>query len=198
MQFWLRQGYEFFWLPVPPAEFSIQKGRNNTTVVVEELGEINLIGSSKLAAITISSIFPKNYYNFCQYRNLRQPYYCVRLIEKWIARKSPIGLLITDTNINMDCTVESFTYGEKDGTGDVYFTLQLKQYRAINTKNTSYKRPITKVNPLTYTIEPGDFLIQIAKKFLGDGDRWREIYNKNKDILGKYPNSIRSGQVIKL
>lgn len=204
MQFWLRQDNEFFWLPVPPEDFSIDKGLNNSTVVVEELGELSLIGSPKLSSITISSIFPMQCYYFCQYKNIKAPYDCVKLIEKWIHSKRPIGLLITGTNINMTCTIESFTYGEKDGTRDVYFTIQLKEYKKLDIKYSitesapTFKRAVTKPSPPTYTVKGGDYLILIAKKCLGDGNRWREIYNNNKSVIGSNPNLIYPGQVYTL
>lgn len=45
-----------------------------------------------------------------------------------------------------------------------------------------------------YTIESGDSLWKIAKKFYGKGWKWREIYHANKDITD--PKKIRAGQVI--
>lgn len=49
----------------------------------------------------------------------------------------------------------------------------------------------------TYTIVKGDNLWNIAKKYLGSGTRYMEIYNLNKSIL-KSPSLIYPGQVIKL
>ena len=44
----------------------------------------------------------------------------------------------------------------------------------------------------TYTVVKGDCLWKIAKKFLGDGKRWAEIYAANKDAI-KNPNMIPLG-----
>ena len=49
----------------------------------------------------------------------------------------------------------------------------------------------------TYTVQAGDTLSGIAKKFLGDAGRWPEIFEANKDTI-KDPNLIRVGQEIKL
>ena len=38
---------------------------------------------------------------------------------------------------------------------------------------------------------------KICKKVLGDGNKWREVYNLNKDKI-KNPNLIYPGQVLKL
>lgn len=49
----------------------------------------------------------------------------------------------------------------------------------------------------TYTVKKGDSLSKIARQVLGDGNRWREIYNLNRDKLND-PNLIYPGQSLKL
>ncbi|MGE5708477.1 MAG: N-acetylmuramoyl-L-alanine amidase, partial [Bacteroidota bacterium] len=49
-----------------------------------------------------------------------------------------------------------------------------------------------------YTIQRDDTLWKIAKEQLGDGTRWKEVYELNKDVIGGDPNSIRPGTQIKL
>ena len=41
-----------------------------------------------------------------------------------------------------------------------------------------------------YMVEPGDFLIKIAKREYGDFRLWRQIYAWNKDEIGENPNII--------
>ena len=53
------------------------------------------------------------------------------------------------------------------------------------------------VIPKTYTVVKGDCLWNIAKKYLGSGSKWREIYNLNKDKI-KNANLIYPGQVLKM
>jgi nucleoid-associated protein YgaU len=49
----------------------------------------------------------------------------------------------------------------------------------------------------TYTVVAGDNLSKIAKKLLGDANRWREIHQLNADTV-KNPNLIHPGQVLKI
>lgn len=49
----------------------------------------------------------------------------------------------------------------------------------------------------TYTVQSGDSLSKIAQRTLGDGNRWREIFELNKDQI-KNANLIQPGQVLKL
>jgi nucleoid-associated protein YgaU len=51
--------------------------------------------------------------------------------------------------------------------------------------------------PQTYTVQPGDTLSGIAKRFLGDANAYMDIFNANKDKL-KDPNKIQPGQVLKI
>jgi nucleoid-associated protein YgaU len=49
----------------------------------------------------------------------------------------------------------------------------------------------------TYTVIAGDNLSRIAKKLLGDANRWKEIHQLNADTV-KNPNLIHPGQVLKI
>jgi nucleoid-associated protein YgaU len=49
----------------------------------------------------------------------------------------------------------------------------------------------------SYTVVAGDSLSKIAKKLLGDSNRWKEIHQLNADTV-KNPNLIHPGQVLKI
>lgn len=49
----------------------------------------------------------------------------------------------------------------------------------------------------TYTVKKGDSLWSISKQQLGNGSRWREIYEANKEII-KDPNRIYVGQELRI
>jgi nucleoid-associated protein YgaU len=51
--------------------------------------------------------------------------------------------------------------------------------------------------PRTYTVVAGDSLSKIAKKLYGDGNKWKRIFEANRDII-KNPDLIRPGQVLKI
>jgi hypothetical protein len=48
-----------------------------------------------------------------------------------------------------------------------------------------------------YTVQPGDTLWGISRRTLGDGKRWREIYDLNRDQISR-PEEIRAGMVLRL
>lgn len=49
----------------------------------------------------------------------------------------------------------------------------------------------------TYTVQPGDTLSAIAKRFLGNASDYTEIFNANRDQLSD-PDRIQPGQVLKI
>lgn len=131
MEFWIIQGTEYLQLPVPPAEFTIQKSQGNETTKIETIGEINLIGKENLSNISLSSFFPAQKYNFVNAKNLLKPYEYTKIINSFRTSGKPVRLLVTDSDINDFFTIESFEYGERDGSGDVYFSITLKQYKYV-------------------------------------------------------------------
>lgn len=54
-------------------------------------------------------------------------------------------------------------------------------------------KPAKREEPKKYVVVAGDTLSAIAKKVYGDPDRWKEIFEANKDTV-KDPNAIRVGQ----
>lgn len=188
MQIWLmsENKKERLRLPVLPASWQNQSSNNNTTVDITSFGELNLIGKTKLKEISIETFFPAHKYDFCQYKTFPSPYACVKLVEKWRVSGKPIRLLITDTTVNMAASIETFDYGEQDGTGDVYFTLDLKEYRyttvhsvttAARSKSKSTRQ--TKAKVKTYVVKKGDTLLSIAKKATGSSSNYKAIAVKN-------------------
>ena len=59
--------------------------------------------------------------------------------------------------------------------------------------------PPTATEPArTYTVQRGETLSNIASEQLGDGNRWLELYESNRDVIGDNPNGIRSGMELTL
>lgn len=210
MQIWIKQGKKSLRLPVLPASFEITNSQQNTTVNITSFGEVNLIGKRGLVTFTLSSLFPSKVYGFVQYKSFPKPYECVKLIKSWM--DDPVQVTITKTNINLKMTIESFTYSEQDGTGDVYYSIEFKEYRkpkVVAKKEVKVSKTGTKVTPAdtkraskdvkttTYIVKSGDTLSAIAKKLTGSSSNYKAIANQNKI---KNPNALKVGQklVIKI
>lgn len=205
MEFWIQQDNDqSLQLPVKPTDFNVTVAHRNTVVNVIQQGDINLMGKSGLREIPLSSFFPSKPYNFSR-GYVRDPMSCVNLIEKWRNSGKPIRVIITGL-LNMEATIESFTWGERDATGDIYYTLNLKEYKKVTTKKATVKievvkdttretKPASSSSGKTYVVKAGDCLWNIAKRFYGNGALYTKIYNANKGII-KNPNLIYTGQVL--
>ncbi|MFG6367778.1 MAG: LysM peptidoglycan-binding domain-containing protein [Lachnospiraceae bacterium] len=198
MEIWLKQNDKSFRFAIVPPEYELSSENNNTQVIINGLGEINLLGKRKLKSITLSSFFPAQNYYFCQYTSFPTPQESVDIIEN-MKSNGVIHLVMTGTPINMDCTIESFVWGENDGTKDINFSIDLKEYRkvkvfAANMTPTETQRTAKEVKSTTYTVVKGDNLSKIAKNLTGNSANWRKIYEQNKSVIGGNPNRIYPGQ----
>lgn len=50
----------------------------------------------------------------------------------------------------------------------------------------------------TYTVKDYDTLWDIAVQYYGDGEKWPQIYEVNKDVIGADPNIIHPGQEFRI
>jgi len=50
----------------------------------------------------------------------------------------------------------------------------------------------------TYTVVVGDSLSTIASKTYGYKAKWKELYQKNKDVIGNDPHFLHAGQKLTL
>jgi nucleoid-associated protein YgaU len=66
-----------------------------------------------------------------------------------------------------------------------------------STAPTASPTPSTTPTPRTYTVVAGDSLSKIAKKLYGDGNKWKRIFEANRDTI-KNPDLIHPGQILKI
>lgn len=48
----------------------------------------------------------------------------------------------------------------------------------------------------TYTVVKGDSLSKIAQRFYGHANKWRKLYDANRQTVGSNPDLIKPGQVL--
>jgi nucleoid-associated protein YgaU len=211
MQFWLSMSSgDRLQLPVNPESYEVSMDVNHNDSEVVNLGEVTQMGNAGLKSISLSSFFPRDYDSgFCEYLKIPKPIDAVRKIEHWAKTKRPILVSITGTNVYFKASIRNFTYSEKGGeVGDIYYTIELKEYRAPKirkydptkkvTKPVDPKRPTPEIPGGKYTVKKGDTLSSIAYKFYHDSSKWNVIYNANKSKIGSNPNRIYVGMVLSI
>lgn len=126
--------------PVNPAEFEVGNPYENSRININSLGEINMKGKRGLKTLKFSSFFPANGYDWLNggspFGNVEDnsagdPYGNIATIRQIAESDKPAKISISGSDVSMDCLIDSFTYKEQDGSGDVYFSLEISEYRHI-------------------------------------------------------------------
>lgn len=208
-------------LPIPPQKIPIKYPGQNKTANLINGDEINLVRPSGLAEVSLDVILPQMNYpsavwdgsvgnaeDFLDHlqglKESRNPF------EFIVIRDGPSRFSSFDTI--MDVTLEGYEVADdvKEGL-DLAVSISLKEYRHFGTRVMDFKliedQSVPKASApeterqgrppkvQTYTTANGDCLWKIAKKLLGDGSRWKEIYDLNRDRISN-PNLIYAGQVL--
>lgn len=193
--------------PVVPPSIGVNRSNNIDTESVIKFGEVPIFNGTSLKTIEFTSFFPNQEYSFCDYTGFMKPYEFSEKIQKWMYEGKPLRIIVTDSPTNMQCLIQQFDTVEQDGTRDLYFTLNLLEYRPIevpnlsnsssssnsnNTQNTS--RPSETNNnsnnqQKTHKVVKGDTLYDIAKKHYGNGNLYPKIKEANKT---KYPSLAKN------
>lgn len=180
MEIWLKQGKKKLRLPILPQEVGASSEQDNKTETVNALGEVNLLGLPKLQTVTLESHFPRWGMNYDQYSGYPTPKKCVKLIEK-MKKKGVIRFIVTPI-INYEATIEGFEWKYQDGTKDIYYTLQIKQYR-----RTAKKRNTKKAKKKRTLVKQGDTWAKLAKKHTGSSKKAKKIAKMNNMKNRKKP-----------
>ena len=194
-------------LPVTPAKYFWRHPNAVETVRLDQLGEITLPGGVKMGDCTLEDVLlPAQLYPFCVPGARAAPYEYLYDLEVWSDKAAKLRWIVSGTSVNASVILEEITQGEQDGTNDLYVTIVMRQWRKPETPvlavsgsgaQTDRDTQTGAASARTYTVESGDCLWSIAARQLGDGRRWQEIYDRNRDILSN-PHRIYVGQQLRL
>lgn len=207
--------YDFYTLKFPVNPESIKKEipSNSESQEVEGIGQVSMPKTPNLARITIESFFWQDV-------NMLPSSMYVVWLERWQKSKKPANLIVTRLNYSMQVTCENFSHwinaGEEE---DIYFTLELQEYRPHGAKRLGVKTNKTLLQNLKdakdlltspvlfdiprptrnsankktfsnpYTVGKNETLQSITKKITGSTDDWNSLYSENKIELGNIFNN---------
>ena len=211
-EIWFKTKDKAIRLPVVPSEFERVINANYETNNIIGLGDIATFAGNGLAQLSLSSFFPNHEYSFNAYSELQKPYKLVGYFNEWKNKGTVVRVIFTGTDINQEMYITNYSYGEKDGTGDVYYSMDLLEYRPIpiqvvnatnsnNTQNTTRPTDNNSNNnssnantstQKTHKVVKGDSLWAIAQKYYGKGSLYHKIKDANKS---KYPSLAKSNVI---
>lgn len=198
-------------LPVTPEKLELKIANNNKTITLINEGEVNLLKRPGLTKITFGALLPNTRYPFAVYKdgfqsaetylnkleslkNSLAPF-VFRVMRSDDEEASSFDTFFTAALEDYSITEDAEKYGR-----DVYVSISLLQYKGYVTKTITFQDSAsssgtkaatvsaprdtsTKTAEKTYTVQSGDSLWGIAKKQLGNGSKYAEIYALNKDAI---------------
>ena len=208
---YFKYGSKKYKLPVNPEEIKRSRELNIETYQVLEEGQVSIPSYCSLEEYSFEAEFPSQDVNYMEPGAEADADYYEKMFRKAQKNKKPIRFIASNDisdDISVKVLVKSVEVVEKAGEeGDKYISLTLleykgagKRYVAVQTPDATEKQEETPLaeNPAvtankTHTVQSGDTLWGIAKKYYGNGSQYQKIVSANPSI--KNPNLIYPGQV---
>lgn len=190
-------------MPVTPPDFQVELGRLVEQVDMASTGQVNLPGLQALFNEQQEFLLPAQARSYTGAGWTGDPFTAVDRLVSWSQAGDVLRLIVTETPVNLPILLAPVRYGQRDGTGDVYVTLTMRQYRELaaetveqtNTGNAGRPAPAAQKAESAYTVVKGDTLWGICRKHYGQGSLAYKLaaYNGIKNA-----NLIFPGQKVKL
>ena len=130
-------------MPVTPSEFRVEIGRAVTQLDMAQTGQVNLPGLEALFNEQQTFLLPSSARNYTSAGYGGDPYGIVDTLTRWSQSGDVLRMIVTDTPVNLPVLLAPVRYGEQDGTGDVYVTLTMRQYRELAAETTAIEQDVS-------------------------------------------------------
>lgn len=189
-----------FVFPSLPDSIDVRSSTRYETYSLIRGGEVKLPNGTEVETISWKAVFyGESKKTEVMIRQWEEPKSCVSKLKTWQQNGTPLRLLVTNTDINIDVTISDLKCTETGAFGNIEYDIDFNAYRAIKVYTTEEKGVTTAVTTprpsntktettaaaKTYTIKSGDTLWAIAKRNYGNGAEYTKIYNANKDLIEK-------------
>ena len=200
-------------LPMAPDRIQVQAATRFLSYDIMNSGPHQIPLGEELTGFRWSGILPGEGRKNAPYvQAWQEPAHIQGRFSIWRNRGKKLRLTVPGTPINHGVYLASYQCAYAGGMGDIEYDIEFVQAKEVIIRTESAqaaqgssggggKTTTTAARPpaaATYTVKSGDSLWKIAQKALGNGARWREIYELNKNVIGANPNRIYPGQVYNL
>lgn len=176
-----------FELSVNPPELTVTQDNKDKTIDLLNVGEMNVPGMRGLIRISLSTFLPDENSPF--YTGT-PPEKIVQAVKKSKNGKKALHIIISGSDVNTQFTVSSMSETYKEGQGDIYILWSFTELRDLNTGQVaSFVRRYTDTGlctrntkrsvPKAVTVQVGDTLWNLARRYYDDGSRWKDIAMAN-------------------
>ena len=207
---YFKYGGKKYKLPVNPEEIKRTRNLNVKTYQVLGSGQVSIPSYCELEQYSFEAEFPSQRYHYMESGTKADADYYEKMFRKAQKKLKQIQFICSNgVNDDISCKVlvKSVEVIEKAGeVGDKYITLTLMEYKAPRKRTVAIQTATAVVaqeealpaeNPAvtenkTHTVQSGDTLWAIAKKYYGNGAQYTKIASANG--IGN-PNLIHPGQI---
>lgn len=215
---YFKYGSKKYKLPVNPEEIKRSRSLNVETYQVLGTGQVSIPSYCELEQFSFEAEFPSQEYHYMESGSKADADYYEKMFRKAQKNGKPIRFIASNDindDISVKVLVKSVEVVEKAGEeGDKYISLTMMEYKApgkryvavqtetsvvkqedASAESASQENPAVTENK-THTVQSGDTLWSLAKKYYGDGGLYTKIVSANSAV--KNPNVISIGQVLSI
>lgn len=154
---------EFIKFPVVPLRIEVESPQKIETFEALGIGDLKIIGIKGNRMTQINSFFPVKDYPFSRDRTYKGMEY-INIIERWRETRDPMHIVISELNVNFQCVIENMPYSIQDGSGDIYYKMDIEESKPPEVKKISPGAKIKTVpddvvfNKNSYSVVTADVL----------------------------------------
>ncbi|MEM5779799.1 MAG: LysM peptidoglycan-binding domain-containing protein [Lawsonibacter sp.] len=162
-------------LPITPQGYQWDTAIVINKVTIDGLGELNLPGRPKLAEEVVEGMLPAQDYPFNQPGAVTSPRSYLDQLERWCKTGTVLRYLVVGAGLNKPVILERVRWYEQDGTNNVYYRIEHREYTAAETPVVSggtvadtRSTDTQAASAVNYTVAKGDTLWSLCRRFYGE------------------------------
>ncbi len=186
-------GGQVFTFPALPEKIKGKYAAKYQSFDIISQGTVKMPKGTGVAEFSWDGVFfgsSKRYEAIVRTNAWKEPNECVNMLYGFMKKEETLNLIVTETWINVDVTIASFTPGPVGAYGNIEYSITFAQKKPLLIYDTSELQisdlaPRNDTSSLAeegkgaYTVKSGDTLSAIAKKHCGGTVNWPKLYNAN-------------------
>lgn len=180
-----------FALAVNPKEVTVSSGAKVKTLELLNVGDMAVAGNRTIDKISVSNAFlpaPGS-----PFYNGTPPETVLALMKKCKDAPMPVRIIISGTDVNKQFWIETMGETYVEGDKDPHVSWSFSEYRKTTVLSVASlangqtgtglnQRADTQQVPKSVAVKKGTTMWDLAKKYYGDGTRWKEIQAANGGV----------------
>lgn len=170
-------------LAVNPRDLVISQPQNTLKYVTVSGETVHTARGRGLTEVTLETFFPAEGSPFFQEMTPREG---IALLRRWETGGSPVRLTISGTETDGLFLITRLRQTLSEGDEDVGVSIELREYRYLSAGEETLTgagglalREEERDVPAVHVTAAGEDLWTIARRYYGDGSRWRDIALRN-------------------